>query len=220
MCTTDSVQQPSPSHSQAPYPAVLDVSELFKEINATLEQQLHKMSSEINSSRGVSLKKYGMTACTDAEGYPPTSSSRQLLGSIAGHLTSPSESRVSVCRMVSSDYVIASTTSLCNGEPPNIIHWDQKLMWDNLSKSFEQGKIKPLPGCELHDCTQKKKKKKQLRSSKSKCTAHAGCHKIVRRWLSALSAMTGFIRLVRRLLLLYLRKNFVILVHLHDILQL
>ena len=36
-------------------------------------------------------------------------------------------------------------------------------------------------------------------SWKSKCTAHAGCHKIVR-WLSALVAMTGSIRLVRTLL--------------------
>ena len=41
--------------------------------------------------------------------------------------------------------------ALCNGESPNSIRWDQKLMRGHLLKSFEQGKIKPFPGWELHD---------------------------------------------------------------------
>ena len=48
-------------------------------------------------------------------------------------------------------FAIASATSLCNGESPNSIRWDQKLMRANLLKSFEQGKMKPFPGWELHD---------------------------------------------------------------------
>ena len=45
----------------------------------------------------------------------------------------------------------ASATSLCNGQSPNSIRWDQKLMRANLLKSFEEGKMKPFPGWELHD---------------------------------------------------------------------
>ena len=48
-------------------------------------------------------------------------------------------------------FAIAAATSLCNGESPNSIRWDQKLMRAHLLKSFEQGKIKPFPGWELHE---------------------------------------------------------------------
>ena len=48
-------------------------------------------------------------------------------------------------------FTIAAATSLCNGESPNSICWDQKLMQAHLLKSFEQRKIKPFPGWELHE---------------------------------------------------------------------
>ena len=41
-----------------PYSAVVDVSELSKEINAALKQYPHKTRDEIISSCGISLKKY------------------------------------------------------------------------------------------------------------------------------------------------------------------
>ena len=59
----------------------------------------------------------------------------------SAHLTSLSESPVLICRKVAVTvplFVIAAATSLCNGESPNSIRWNQKLMWAHLLKSFEQ----------------------------------------------------------------------------------
>ena len=47
-------------------------------------------------------------------------------------------------------FAIAAATSLCHGESPTSIRWDQKAMRAHLVESFEHGKMAPFPGWGLH----------------------------------------------------------------------
>ena len=72
-------------------------------------------------------------------------------------------------------FAIATATSLCHGESPNSIRWDQKLMWAHLSKSFELGKMMPFLGWELRSI--EIGSEEIVKELKVMCTAHAGSNK-------------------------------------------